>query len=413
MFKGSRKLIAIFDNTHPIWSEGFRPFFLLLPLYVIISIIPWGLIWGGVLHIPFSGQLLHWHIYEMVHGLGMAGILGFLLTAIPEFIEGTPRVKGYQLALLMVVWLLGRCSFWLYNVTGLWVNCILHVGLSIVILTLLVKPIWRQPDKRHIGLWWCVLLLTVLQALFFMSQSNGIKTLLPDLVANITPVDWLYASITAFMMLIVLVLRRVCMGATNTLLEQYHLDDKFIARPPMFNLAVASLGIMLWAELFIANQAVLGWLAWAVACALLNLLNDFFKLPIKVIFWHHIRYLCLLIVLMAIGYFTLGISYLDPEFNALNHLRHILTTGVIGLAYLIILSIVVVRHTGRKLRQTYAVDMMVFLVLLSLSLRLAIIPFPALSAKLYMWSALIWALAFAVYVFKYGGYLVRRNVVSV
>lgn len=401
--------VPIHHRHHPLWSEGFRPFFLILPIYAIISIVLWGLIWGGVIPIRFSGQLLYWHIYEMLFGLGLTGMLGFLLTAIPSFITGTSRVQGYKLAGLLGLWLLGRLSFWLFSFTGMWLNMLLHLTLSTLLLAWLAKPIWTQTGRPQLGLWLSVLLLTLLQGLFFLSQSETALGGLPEALRQLSPMQWLYAAVSGWMILIVLVLRRVSMGVTNTLLDQYGVEQRLIARPPIFNLAVFCLLLYLMAELIAPNQALLGWLAFAVGCSLLNLLNDFFKLPFYVLFWHHVRYLCLIIILMAMGYFAIGWDHLHPDVMVLNHLRHILTTGVIGLSYILVLSIVAVRHTGRLLRPSLSVDIMVALIILAVSLRLAIMPYPNLAAPLYMWSALVWALAFLLYLVRYGRYLISRN----
>lgn len=400
---------CFFKPYHPLWSEGFRPFFLLLPVYAVVSMVLWGLLWGGVINLGFTGNVLYWHIYEMLFGLGTAGILGFLFTAIPEFIEGSKPVVGRGLVLFFGWWALARLSFWLFPLTGVWVNLLLHVSLSLALLAILAKPIWQQPDKRHIGLWLTVLLLSVLQAGFFISQMVSPFTLLG---ISFTPMQLLYASVTAFMLLIVLVLRRVSMGVINTLLEQYESDAVFLARPPMYHLAALSLCIYLVSELALPNHQLLGWLCFAVGCALLNLLNDFIALPPQVLLWHHIRYLWFIPTLMALGFFALGCDYLNESTYLLNHLRHILTTGVIGLTYVLILSIVVVRHTGRKLAPTPALDAMMLLILLSLILRLTVIAYPNFSGKLYMLAALLWAVAFTVYLWRFGRYLWQENIHS-
>ena len=54
-------------------AYGFRPVFLLLAPYMVISILLWGLVYGGIVNISFMDDPLTWHIYEMLFGILTAG----------------------------------------------------------------------------------------------------------------------------------------------------------------------------------------------------------------------------------------------------------------------------------------------------------------------------------------------------
>src|SRR5215467_15810232 len=94
-----------------VLGYGFRPFFLLAAIYAPIAVAAWLLVLMGVLPDPsyIGGPLLHSH--EMVFGFGVAGVLGFLTTALPNF-AGATRITGRPLAALAAVWLLGRIALW-------------------------------------------------------------------------------------------------------------------------------------------------------------------------------------------------------------------------------------------------------------------------------------------------------------
>ena len=65
-------------------AYGFRPILLLLAPYIVISIILWSLAFSGYINLSFISNLLNWHMYEMIFGLGIAGIIAFFLTGVPE-----------------------------------------------------------------------------------------------------------------------------------------------------------------------------------------------------------------------------------------------------------------------------------------------------------------------------------------
>ena len=101
-------------------AYGFRPMFLLLAPYIVISIILWGLVWGGVISLGFTSDIVTWHIYEMLFGIGTAGIIAFFLTGAPELFPGVVPTVGKKLLFIIGLWLLGRMSFWLIDFVGVW-----------------------------------------------------------------------------------------------------------------------------------------------------------------------------------------------------------------------------------------------------------------------------------------------------
>ncbi len=53
---------------------------------------------------------LIWHSHEMLFGFAAAAVCGFILTAIPNWTGGLP-VSGWCLAVLFLLWLVGRLAF--------------------------------------------------------------------------------------------------------------------------------------------------------------------------------------------------------------------------------------------------------------------------------------------------------------
>ena len=95
--------------TAPVLSFGFRPFFLAAALWSAIALALSICALTGHLALPSRFDPLSWHIHEMLFGFVMAGVGGFLLTAIPNW-TGRAPVSGVKLGLLVVAWALGRAA---------------------------------------------------------------------------------------------------------------------------------------------------------------------------------------------------------------------------------------------------------------------------------------------------------------
>ncbi len=94
----------------PLWSSGFRPFFLGAAIYGPLIMLCWLAMTLGITDFPWPGFASPiWHGHELLIGFGSALVSGFLLTAIPSWAETSAVMKG-RLALLAGVWLAGRIA---------------------------------------------------------------------------------------------------------------------------------------------------------------------------------------------------------------------------------------------------------------------------------------------------------------
>lgn len=378
---------------------GFRPFFILLPIYLILSIVLWGLQWGGFLNIGFTSNIIHWHIYEMVYGLGTAGMAGFLLTAIPAILKSTPTI-GKPLLGLVVLWILGRISFWLIDFVGVPIVATINIASPILLLFIITPAIIKDPLKKHFGFIYAVATLTIIQVWFFLSELK---------LLEFESMAILKLSISAFMLLILVVVRRVSTAITNIMFENNNIDEVFIAKPPFYNLAIFTIIVFAVVEFTLPNNEILAWLGFAVFAALLNITNDFLIKDTKVIFQPFVLSFVTILVFISLGYGLMGLDYLLDDFYAINHFRHFLTTGALGLAYLIVLSIVAMEHTGREIKTSRELKVAIILIIVATLMRVSIAIFPEYTQQLYMFSAIIWASAFLVYLIKFAPFLVKER----
>lgn len=93
-------------STYPVFSLGFRVFFLLAGFAALALIILWQQMTQGTIAPPyFTGT--YWHAHEMLLGYTVAVIAGFLLTAVSNW-TGRITLQGDALVGLSLLWLYGR-----------------------------------------------------------------------------------------------------------------------------------------------------------------------------------------------------------------------------------------------------------------------------------------------------------------
>jgi len=369
-------------------AYGFRPVFLLLAPYMIISMLLWGLVWSGAINIPFMDNVLVWHAYEMLFGILTIGALAFLSTGLPELFPGLVPLIGKRLKYVVLLWVAGRISFWLIDVTGVYLTAILN-------LSMLGWLIWfgRRAvlDKlqRHASLGYTLLALLIIEAWFFASMAGHTQT---------DPMEILKIALGGHVVLILLALRRVNMEAVNELMEDKGIDDVYVSRPPLTNLAVFSVILFSVAEFLYPANSALGWIGLAVGAAVLAVTNDYILKDKFILGQPYVIYLALIFILIAAGYALMGWAILAKETHNLSHFRHFITSGGIGLSYIMVMMIISWIHTGRHLTSNIYTHSMVAAVVVATIMRGSIPFLESYSHELYLYSSLIWTLPFIIYI---------------
>ncbi|HIP61252.1 MAG TPA: NnrS family protein [Sulfurovum sp.] len=383
-------------NVPPFLAYGFRPVFLLLAPYMIISMILWGLVWSGMFGIPFVNDTLTWHIYEMLFGILTAGVMAFLTTGLPELFPGMIPFIGRRLWWVMALWVLGRISFWTIDITGIYLTAFLNLAMLFWLIWF-AKDVVLDKLQRHASLGYVLVIIFGVEVWFFASKLG---------YATTDSMSILKVTLGAIVALILLAMRRVNMEAINELMEDKDIDDIYVARPPLTNLAVFTVAIFTIVEFMYPNNSALGWIGLAAGAAILAITSDYILEDKNILNQPYVWYLIPIFLMLGTGYALMGWDILDDSIYGINHFRHFITSGGLGLAYLMIMVIIGWIHTGRHLTSNIYTHFMVIFMIIATLMRGLIPFFEEYMMELYLWSSVVWALPFVLYIKVFFGFLV-------
>ncbi|BDY12382.1 NnrS family protein [Hydrogenimonas cancrithermarum] len=393
------------EGNIPIFlAYGFRPAFLLMAPYMILSILLWALYYNGTITLGFISDGLSWHIYEMLFGVGFLGMAAFIFTGAPELYPGTVPIVGKTLAAIFGLWMIGRVTFWMMGTIGVYPTAIVNILLFAWLTLLVIKPIFKDPAKRHVSIAYAFVAVQAAQIWFFLSVAGIAKT---------APLEVLKVSLGVFLVLIILAIRRVNIEAVSEILELEGNEEAFFARPPAYNLTIFMITLFTTLQFFFPENRALGWIALGTAAASLAILNDFINYDeTNILFEKLIVSLELLPILIAIGYGLIGYNYLSGLHYFDGDLLHVLTTGAWTLSFYLVMIVITIVHTGRDIAKERNgwICLSVALIVLATILRIAVAFYPEQASTLYLLSALIWSAPFLIYIIRYSEWLLSPRV---
>ncbi|MDR9829105.1 NnrS family protein [Vibrio sp. FNV 38] len=379
------------EGIAPVLRLGFRPFFLLGSFYAIVAIALW--VWmfktgaPALLNVP----PLWWHVHEMLFGFGMAIVMGFVLTAVQNW-TGISGTKSYRLGGLVTLWLVVRVLFW--TPAPLWLVssieaiflalCAYEVGARVVkakgwrnlffvplfvlaiganfaaYATIKGMPPFSSSAVWQAMLWWFALLISIMGARvipFFTARRFNFE--------KAQPLFWLeWASNLPIMILF--------------LLSFFPITFAQIGAPIMLFAGIAQL------------VRFLRWKPW--------------KTLSEPLVWSlHFTYLCLPISLILRGVWA------DPI--AQHALIHLFAIGTLGGVILAMITRVTMGHTGRAIYEGPSMWLAFGLLVAAAFVRsIGIAFYPELMMRWIEISALMWIVAFSLFVVKFAKMLVTARV---
>ncbi|MDO1559522.1 NnrS family protein [Brevundimonas sp. 2R-24] len=377
----------------PLFSWGFRPFFLFSAVWAAAAVPIWLAVFfhGGRIG---GSEGLPWHIHEMLFGYVGGVIAGFLLTAVPNWTGRLP-VTGMPLIGLVGLWLVGRASGFLPP--SLWpLPALLDGAFLIVFAAVVWREILAAKNRRNLPVALMVSLLA-LANLFFHARGFW-----PDAVAVSER-----AAVAVITALIALIGGRIVPSFT----QNWTLARGFAARPAPFGpfdraaLALAVTALALWVAdpLSTMSGASLG-LAGIVHFIRLVRWRGWLAWRESMVWSLHIGY-----TFVPVGLLLLGGAALAPSLFPFTAGLHALTAGAMGVMTLAVMTRASRGHTGRPRASDPATTGIYILAVLAAAARI-VAPFLAdWTPLLLSASALLWILAFSGFVLAYGPMLLRRS----
>lgn len=133
----------------PLFSLGFRPFFMLAIAFFIFVIFYFTCAYAGYLPNSFMRwDLVTWHRHEMIFGYSSAVIAGFLLTAVPNW-TGQATPKGVLLFLMCTFWVAGRVVVFFSAFLPQYLVAVIDVPFYLVCAFAILPALIKSKNKRN------------------------------------------------------------------------------------------------------------------------------------------------------------------------------------------------------------------------------------------------------------------------
>jgi uncharacterized protein involved in response to NO len=366
-------------------SYGFRPFFLLGSVWAGIEVLAWLPMFHGELSVATAFSPRDWHVHELLFGYLPAVIVGFLLTAIPNWTGRLP-LQGAPLAVLGLTWLAGRYVVAFSDRIG-WMGATIVDGAFLALMTAAVAR------EIAVGKNWRNLKVAALLGLLAFGNIGF------HLEAHFEGVA-LYSTrlgIAVVLMLIMVIGGRIIPSFTrNWLMRQKpgRLPAPF-GRFDIACLVVSGASLVSW--VLVPEDVLTGVTLLAAAAANGARLHR----------WAGERTLSdRLVLVLHVGYAFVPLGFLLSGLAAIGIVAstagiHAWTAGAMGILTLAVMSRASLGHTGRPLVASPALQAVYASALTAVLARISAVLLADPGGLLLAVAALAWAAAFLGFAFIY------------
>ena len=368
-----------------LFSDPFRPFFLLAALQAVLAVPLWLLLLAGAVDLPMAMDPLSWHVHAMLFGFLAAVLTGFLFTAIPNWTGRLP-LRGRGLVLLVALWIAGRAA--MLAPLGPWTAGIVDTAFLVVVAALAWREVLAGRNWRNAPICLLVTLFAAANVLFHVDALQGQRL-----------------ALAVAALLIALVGGRIVPSFTRNWLAK----RSAVAMPAPFgrfdraSLVVLVAALLSW--LAMPDAAITGWgllLAALLHGVRLARWRGLATLREPLLAVLHVGYLWLAVALGLIG-----LAILAPAILATTAALHALSAGAVGTMTLAVMTRASLGHSGRPLSAGPATVAIYVLVVLGAALRVLAPQLPADYVLVLAVAGTLWSGAFALFVVAYGPLLVR------
>jgi uncharacterized protein involved in response to NO len=374
-----------------IWRLGFRPFYLLAAGFAAISVPLWLMRYLGIGMSGLSNVGLFWHVHEMVFGMAIAVIVGFIFTAGRNW-TGLWTPRGTHLAVLAGLWLAGRLAM-------LFAPPLVAAAVDLAFLPAAAWPMYRvlkrAGNKRNMFLVVLLGLLTAANAAFHAAALGW---------AGFSPVAAVEAAILIIVAIESVIGGRVIPGFTANAVP----GTKPIVheKRDRICLVLTALASIAWVAGLPA--ALVASLAVAASCAQI----------VRLLGWKSLRTVHNpLLWILHLSYAWIPLGFLMLALSALGLVTasaafHALTVGSMAGLIIGMMTRTALGHTGRMLKSGRSECAMYMLIQAGAIARVAAALNPAASWQqgALAVAAACWVGAFVLYALVYAPYLVRARI---
>lgn len=379
------------------FAYGFRPFFLAAGLFAVVAIAAW--VWIFVTGGAPLGALppYLWHGHEMLYGFICAAIAGFLLTAVPSW-TGTRGFAGAPLIALTVLWLAGRIAFAAAaSLPPVWLAvCELSF---LPLLAFLIGRTLLRTRNRNFPMLIIVAVLWAIDAWFLQAITTG------DFLAASQA---LRVGIGVVLLLVTVIGGRIVPNFTASALRRRGIAVEIRSHALIERVTIGSMAL----AVVIDAVAPAHWAAAAVAgiAAIAQ--------AVRLAGWRSLKTLTEPIVWVlhaAYAWLPIGLAlkavYLATGAPWAFQWQHALTIGAATTMILAVTTRASLGHTGRPLEVSRSIGIAYLLLLLAALVRVF---GPTLLPSAYIatieTAALLWIVAFAIYLVVYAPILTLARV---
>ncbi len=370
----------------PVFSAGFRPFFLGGAIQAAVAILVWLPVFYGELRLTSTFAPRDWHIHEMLYGYLPAVITGFLFTAIPNWTGRLP-IRGTPLVGLVAVWLAGRIAVTFSADTSWWLAMLVDASFLLLVAAAAAREIIAGKNWRNLAVVAMVLVLLTgnvtfhLEAHFAGSADYAIRI-----------------GIAVVVLLISLIGGRIIPSFTrNWLVRQRpgRLPVPF-ARFDKITIAASALALLSW--IAAPDYRVAGLLLGVAGALQLVRLSR----------WAGERtFRERLLAVLHVGYAFVPLGFLLNALAAFDIVPasggiHAWMVGAAGIMTLAVMTRASLGHTGQELTASGATQAIYLAIVVAAIARICAVLHPAASEVLLHVAGFAWIAAFFGFALAYG-----------
>ena len=370
----------------PLFSYGFRPFFLLGSIYAGLAILVWLPLFHGEITLTSTFAPRDWHVHEMLFGYLPAVITGFLFTAIPNWTGRLP-IQGKPLMALVAVWLAGRICVTFSAHTGWLVAMLVDASFLVLVAAAAAREILAGRNWRNLNVVILLLLLLAGNVAFHLeAHLHGAA----DIAIRV--------GIAVVVLLISLIGGRIVPSFTRNWLVREN-PGRLPVPFGRFDIFVVAVGALALASWVVSPTGDLTGAALALA-GLLHL--------VRLGRWAGDRSVReRLLLILHVGYAFVPIGFLLSAASAFTVVPtgagiHAWMVGAAGIMTLAVMSRATLGHTGQPLTASVATQAIYAAIIVAALSRICAVLEPVHSEPLLHLAAFAWAAAFFGFAIAFG-----------